>query len=92
VPPAAEVKLLRSMQQSIARRTRALDESLGSIEPVQKTQMLGELAARQARILELGSKLAEKIRGGGPGPSVTPGARPDGDVDQRDRGIEEERP
>ncbi len=92
VPPAAEVKLLRSMQQSIARRTRALDESLGSIEPVQKAQMLGELAARQARILELGSKLAEKIRGGGPGPSVTPGARPDGDVDQRDRGIEEERP
>jgi hypothetical protein len=92
VPPAAEVKLLRSMQQSIARRTRELDESSGSIDPVQKAQLLGEIAARQARILELGSKLADKISGGTPSPSGAPTIEPDGDGERPESGNQEKSP
>lgn len=73
VPPVAEVKLLRSMQDSLARRTRALDDASAAMDPVERAQRLGEIAARQQRILELGSKLAEKIRTGGGGPSPRPG-------------------
>jgi hypothetical protein len=79
IPPVAEVKLLRSMQDAIARRTRALDESSATMDPVTRAQLLGEIAAKQARILELGSKLAEKIRGGAGTPGVTPGTS-DGDT------------
>lgn len=73
IPPVAEVKLLRSMQESLARRTRALDESAASLESIARSQRIGELAARQQRILELASKLAEKIRGDGSQPGAPPG-------------------
>lgn len=76
VPPVAEVKLLRSMQESLAKRTRALDESGASIDAVSRAQRLGEIAARQQRILELGSKLAEKIRTGGGAGSAAPSVEP----------------
>ena len=72
----AEVKLLRSMQESLAKRTRALDESGASIDPVSRAQRLGEIAARQQRVLELGSKLAEKIRTGGGAGSAAPSVEP----------------
>jgi hypothetical protein len=80
------------MQQSIARRTRELDESSGSIDPVQKAQLLGEIAARQARILELGSKLADKISGGTPSPSGAPTIEPDGDGERPESGNQEKSP
>ena len=76
VPPVAEVKLLRSMQDSVARRTRALDESASSLTPVERAQRLGAIAARQQRILELGSKLAEKIRSGGSSTGTGPSEAP----------------
>lgn len=69
VPPAAEVKLLRSMQDALARRTRSLDEGTATLEPAERVRRLEELAAKQRRILELGSKLAEKIRGGASAPT-----------------------
>jgi hypothetical protein len=75
IPPVAEVKLLRSMQESLARRTRSLDESSASLDPVERSQRIGELAARQERILELGSRIAEKIRGSGR-QAVEPEANP----------------
>jgi hypothetical protein len=61
VPPAAEIKLLRSMQDSLAKRTRALDENSSALDVTTRAQRLAEIAARQQRILELGSKIAEKI-------------------------------
>ena len=95
VPPVAEVKLLRSMQDSLARRTRALDEAASSMTPVERAQRLGAIAARQQRILELGSKLAEKIRAGGSnanaGSGEAPGETDSGPSDGRD-GKEERRP
>ena len=95
VPPVAEVKLLRSMQDSVARRTRALDESASSLTSVERAQRLGAIAARQQRILELGSKLAEKIRSGGSsagtGPSEAPSETDSRPSDGGD-GKEERRP
>ena len=95
VPPVAEVKLLRSMQDSLARRTRALDEAASSMTPVERAQRLGAIAARQQRILELGSKLAEKIRAGGSnanaGSGEAPGETDSGPSEGRD-GKEERRP
>jgi hypothetical protein len=95
VPPVAEVKLLRSMQDSVARRTRALDESASSLTSVERAQRLGAIAARQQRILELGSKLAEKIRAGGSNANAGPGEAPSetdsGPADGRD-GREERQP
>ena len=69
VPPAAEVKLLRSMQDALAKRTRSLDEGTAALGPSERVLRLEELAAKQRRILELGSKLAEKIRGGSSAPT-----------------------
>jgi len=83
VPPSAEVKLLRAMQDSLAKRTRAFDERSAAMDAVARAQQVAELAARQQRIVELGQKLAEKIaprgnapalrpEGGGSGPNPSP--------------------
>jgi hypothetical protein len=65
VPPAAEVRLLMSMQEALARRTRALDEQSDGLDASARAGAVAELAARQRRILDLGLRLAEKIRGQG---------------------------
>jgi hypothetical protein len=65
VPAAAEIKLLKSMQESLARQTRAFDAASATMDPVARAQRLAELAARQMRIMEVGAKIADKIRSGG---------------------------
>jgi hypothetical protein len=42
-----------------------------ALDPVVRSQRLAELAAKQQRIVELGSKIAEKL-GSGRGPTVEP--------------------
>ncbi|MFZ4749737.1 MAG: hypothetical protein ACOYMM_04415 [Phycisphaerales bacterium] len=78
VPPAAEVKLLRAMQDSLAKRTRAFADEAAQLDPTVRAQRLAEIAARQQRILELGQKIADKIApkggSGGNGPDVVPPA------------------
>ena len=80
VPPASEIKLLRSMQDTLAKRTRMLDEQAATLDPTTRAQRLAELAAKQQRILELGSKIAEKIapkqQGG---PTIRPPAEKSGE-------------
>ncbi|MGA1223107.1 MAG: hypothetical protein ACO31E_00910 [Phycisphaerales bacterium] len=71
VPPAAEIKLLRAMQESLARRTRALAEEGASLDAIERATRLSELAARQERILELAQKIADKINPGQEAPAVT---------------------
>ena len=61
VPPAAEIKLLRTMQESLAKRTRSFAEGAAQLDVTTRAQKLAEIAARQQRILELGSKIADKI-------------------------------
>ena len=81
VPPAAEIKLLRSMQDALAKKTRALSESAQVLDATTRAQRLAELAARQQRILELGSKIAEKIAPKRDGASLKPGpTAPEGDT------------
>jgi hypothetical protein len=68
VPPVAEIKLLRAMQESLAKRTRAASESLESLDGAARLSLIAELAARQQRILELGASLARKISRSDSGP------------------------
>lgn len=81
MPPAAEIKLLRAMQDSLARKTRAFADRADAMDPVARAQKLGELAARQQRILELGSKIAEKLSTDGGGPAIEPAEPGDGGDD-----------
>jgi len=72
IPSSAEVKMLRSMQASLMRRTRALDESGLEAQSAARAEELAAIAARQTRILELGSRLAERIRGRNAPPTIIP--------------------
>ena len=63
IPPLAELKLIRRMQQSILDRTLQLDASRAngvSIEEIEKRRE--DIVARQARILELAEKIAEGMQ------------------------------
>lgn len=71
VPPVAEIKILKSLQESLARQTRRFFDGMEALDPVVRSQRLAELAAKQQRIVELGSKIAEKL-GSGRGPTVEP--------------------
>ena len=73
VPPAAEVRLLMSMQEALVGRTRRLDEQAAGLAESVRAGGIAELAARQRRILDLGLRLADKIRGQGQAqPRVSP--------------------
>ncbi len=61
VPPEAEIRLLRAMQESLAKRTRSFAELSESLGPVTSAQRLAEIAMRQQRVLDLATKLAEKL-------------------------------
>ena len=81
MPPDAEIKLLRAMQDSLAKKTRSFAERAESMDSIARAQKLGELAARQQRILELGAKIAEKIRPSNGAPQISP---PDAPKDGQD--------
>ena len=76
VPPAAEIKLLRAMQESVGRRTRALDDASSTLDGITRAQRLGEIAAKQQRILELGSKIAQKLAPEKDGAATLPSTSP----------------
>lgn len=76
VPPAAEIKLLRAMQDSLAKRTRLFAERASELDVTTRSQRLAEIAVRQQRIVELGSKIAEKISPKESGPTITPPVPP----------------
>jgi len=91
VPPAAEVRLLMSMQDALVRRTRRLDEQGVGLDESARAGGIAELAARQRRILDLGLRLADKIRGQGqPQPRVDPDEG--GSSEQEDAPHEDEAP
>jgi len=56
IPPMAELKLLRSMQEEALAWTRALDESDGASE-----EELAELAELQAELAEKGAAIIQKM-------------------------------
>lgn len=80
VPPVAEIKILKGLQESLARQTRRFSEQADAMDAVTRAQRLAELAAKQQRIVELGSKIAEKIGAGpGSGTEVSPTNEREGD-------------
>ncbi|MFM7259584.1 MAG: hypothetical protein ACKO3W_03170, partial [bacterium] len=79
VPPVAEIKILRSMQESLMKRTRRFSESSGSLDSVARAQQLAEIAARQQRIVELGTRVAEKLGASSGGAVPMPSIEPDQD-------------
>ena len=80
VPPVAEIKILRGMQESLMKRTRLLDEIGDSITMDERARRIAEIAMKQERIVDLGQKIADKIapKGGAqprpdaPGPAEQP--------------------
>lgn len=92
IPAAAEVRLLKSMQEALARQTRTFDAEASRLDATTRAQRIAELAARQQRILEVGTALAEKIKPGSgaapmspsdAGPTVAP-EESDADVPEPD--------
>ena len=71
IPPLAELRLLRGMQDQLARRTRAVDEQ--HLDPAARAAVLKELGRLQQRLQEQGEawmeKLKEQAGGGGGGAS-----------------------
>ncbi|CAN0582764.1 unnamed protein product, partial [Laminaria digitata] len=66
IPPVAELKLLRSMQQLVADQTRSISDAGDSDEAA--VQAVGEL---QQQLFEQGAKLIERMN---PAPRPEPGA------------------
>ncbi len=78
VPPVAEIKILKGLQESLARQTRRFAEGADALDVVTRSQRLAELAAKQQRIVELGSKIADKI-GSNRSPEIEPTSQQEGD-------------
>lgn len=76
VPPVAEIKMLRSLQESLAKRTRAFAEGADALDANSKAQKIAELAAKQQRIVELAEKIARKLGAGAEGGVALPAGPP----------------
>ncbi len=61
VPPAAELKLLRGIQQAVYDETRDLAEGQRIPNPARRAQRLGELAAEQRELSDTGRRLIESL-------------------------------
>lgn len=73
VPPLAELKLLRGLQEQIYSETRTLNEASG-LDDAARRQRLRDLSRQQQSLLELGQRLLEALQQqqGGPTPPGDP--------------------
>lgn len=70
VPPLAELKLLRGVQDAVYRATRAYNQKLGqSDEPAIRPQVIDELHEQQRHLSELGRHLIRALRQSQPQPN-----------------------
>jgi hypothetical protein len=81
VPPAAQLKLLRSLQDSVYRSTRSLNDSGAVLDTSSRNMRLGEIGDSQSQIADLAEKLiSELLRnnagGGVPQPGGPGGQEP----------------
>jgi len=75
VPPIAQLKLLRSLQDAVYRATRLLDETGASLDEGDRSMRLEELGTAQRELSELGQRLIEAMSeqaGGGTQPAPRP--------------------
>jgi hypothetical protein len=79
VPPIAELRMLRRLQEQVYRRTRSIDEAPPA-DPIETRRELADLAEMQESIRALGEALLERLeaqQGGGAVPDLTgPDAAP----------------
>ena len=61
VPPAAELKLLRGVQQAVYEETRALDEAVRGQPTAAQAERLDDLAAEQRELSVTGGRLIESL-------------------------------
>src|SRR5690606_6770257 len=66
VPPVAELKLLRGMQEASYDQTRSLNEAGGAAGDGEAAMI--ELSARQRELAGLGERLMERVRQNQPPP------------------------
>lgn len=77
VPPLAELRLLRDVQQALYEQTRAFDATKGQLtSPQEINEQIIDLSGRQRELAALGDKLIEQLKAQqGPGPA--PGQPPE---------------
>jgi hypothetical protein len=71
IPPVAEIRRLRSLQEQIYNQTRALDLR-ADLEETERRQRLLETGRMQRRLIELGEEMLRKL----PQPSLEEGTEP----------------
>ncbi len=72
IPPVAELRLLREMQEQVYNQTRDID-TRSDLEPAQRQERLTELSSNQGELLDIGRKIAESLQDPGRPASPPPG-------------------
>lgn len=62
VPPMAQLKLLRALQESVYRSTRLLDESGAALDEAARSARLDDLGASQKQLTDLAQQLIEMMQ------------------------------
>ncbi|MHC4447317.1 MAG: coiled-coil domain-containing protein [Planctomycetota bacterium] len=75
IPPVAELKLLRGLQEQVYDQTRDLD-SRADLDSDQRSERLRELGQQQGDLRQLGQQMLDRLRPAAPAPDV-PEAAPD---------------
>ena len=72
IPPVAELRLLREMQEQVYNQTRDID-TRSDLEPARRRERLTELSTHQRELLDIGREIAESLQGGGRPANPPPG-------------------
>lgn len=80
VPPIAQLKLLRALQDAVYRSTRSLDETGSGLDDADRSMRIDELGRSQRELTDLAERLIQEMqqRGSGPPGAGGPGISPDG--------------
>jgi hypothetical protein len=62
IPPRAELKLLKGLQEQVYRQTRMLDGS--EVGPSERAESARAISRRQAELADLARQMIERLRGG----------------------------
>jgi len=79
VPPAAQLQLLRGLQESVYRSTRELGEA-GGLDRSDRDERAAELGESQQQVVDVARDLMRELqqqRGGPPQPQPQPGPEPE---------------
>ena len=75
IPPVAQLKLLRGLQEQIYNQTRSMD-SRNDLDSAQRRTRLRELGQHQRELMDLGEEMLEALAPGGQGGQPNPDGEP----------------